>query len=238
MAVVELKSEGTIAIVQMNNGQNRQNLAFATEMNTVLDQVLADEKFTAMLLTSTDPKFFSNGVDVEWLGQKFTEQDFKAIKAFMYGMNSVFKKLLVMPLPVIATIGGHAFGNGAIIACACDFRFMKSDRGYFCFPEVDVSIPFLPGMTAFIQKAIPQYKLNRMKLTGERLGAQELAEHHIIEKACADADELMTEALAFATTFQKKRTIFGEHKKRMYRKIIKVIDEEDQEHIEALKLMV
>jgi len=34
----------------------------------------------------------------------------------------------------------------------------------------------------------------------------------------------MAEALAFAKTFQKKRGIFGELKKRLYRDIIEILD--------------
>jgi len=160
------------------------------------------------------------------------------IRKFMYEMNSVFKKLLLLPVPVIAAINGHAFGNGAILSCACDFRFMKSGRGYFCFPEVDLGIPFLPGMIAFVRKAVPEYKFNEMKLTGKRVGADELAAHHIIEKACPDADAVFAESLAFARTFHKKRGIFGEHKKRMHRHIVEVIDTEDPNYIEPLNLMV
>jgi len=59
-------------------------------------------------------------------------------------MNDLFKKLLLYPMPVIAAINGHAFGNGALLSCTCDFRFMRSDKGFFCFPEVDVSIPSFP----------------------------------------------------------------------------------------------
>ncbi len=238
MSIIEWGKNETVAVIKLNNGENRQNLEFAQTFNRVLDEIVEDKNITAAVITSTDPKSWSLGVDVEWLMKQFTEQNFDNIKNFMYEMNTVFKKLLLLPIPVIAAINGHAFGNGAILSCACDFRFMKSDRGYFCFPEVDLGIPFLPGMVAFVRKAIPEYKFNEMKLTGKKAGAVELAKNHVIEKACADADDLLSESLLFAKTFNKKRGIFGEHKKRMHKQIIQVIDTEDKAFIEPVALMI
>ncbi len=238
MAIANWKKEGTVAVVTLSNGANLQNLDFSTRMNEVFDEVLADDGVYALVLTSDDVKNFSQGVDIGWLGQRLQENDFESMKAFMYATNRVFKRLLQMPLPTIAAINGHAFGNGAMLACACDFRFMKRDRGYFCFPEVDISIPFLPGMIAFVRKAMPEYKFNELKLTGKRVGADELEQHHIIEKASANVKELMADALGFAATFQKKRGIFGEHKKRMHKAIIEVMEKEDIVFIEALDLFI
>lgn len=141
-------------------------------------------------------------------------------------------------MPVIAAMNGHTFGNGSILACTCDYRFMKADRGFFCFPEVDINIPFLPGMLQVLRKAIPYYKLEEMVFSGKRFGARELEEHHVIVKACDDADALMRESLEFARTYRKGRTIFGQHKIRLHKHIIEVMDREDPEFIEPLNLMV
>jgi enoyl-CoA hydratase/carnithine racemase len=238
MAIIEWQKDDTIAVIKLNNGENRQNLEFAQCFTRILDEIIEDTAVTAAVVTSADEKFWSLGVDIDWLGKQFGEQNFDNIKKFMYGMNQVFTKLLLLPVPVIAAINGHAFGNGAILACACDFRLMKSDRGYFCFPEVDLGIPFLPGMVAFVRKAVPEYKFNEMKLTGKRAGAAELAESHVILKSCANEEELMAESLGFARTFTKKRGIFGEHKKRMHKHIVQVMETEDPEFIEPLFLMI
>ncbi len=238
MALVGWSKTETVAVVSMENEENRQNLDFANEMNRVFDEVLADETVSAVVLTSTSLKYWSLGVDIDWIGKQMQAQANDQIKAFMYGMNSVFKKLLLFPVPVIAAIGGHAFGNGAILACACDFRLMRADRGYFCFPEVDLGIPFLPGMIEMVRKAIPAYKFNELKLTGKRAGAAELAAAHIIEKASDDAEQLLEDAMKFAGTFQKKRGIFAEHKKRLHKQVIAAIDHDDPELIEALFLFV
>lgn len=238
MAVIDWTKDESVAVIRMINKTNKQNLEFADQMNQILDNILEDKDICSIIITSSDEKNFSQGVDIDWLTQKFNAQDFDSIKLFLYGMNNIFKRFLLMPVPVIAAINGHAFGNGAILACACDFRFMKKDKGFFCFPEVDINIAFLPGMIEFIRKTIPEYKFNEMKLSGRRITAAELEKHHIIEKASQNQEELMQDALNFAKGFKKNRAIFGEHKKRMYKKIIEVIDNEDPKFIEPLNLFV
>jgi enoyl-CoA hydratase/carnithine racemase len=239
MPILSWKKDEAVAIITMENGENKQNLDFAKAMNTALDEIVADKAVQAVILTSSDEKNFSQGVDVGWMAQRFQDQEFQAIKDFMYVMNEVFKKLMLVPMPTIAAINGHAFGNGAIIACACDFRFMRSDKGFFCFPEVNVGIPLLYGMNAFVKKAVPLYKLVEMQFSGNRYGAPELEKYHIITKACADKAELMKESLAFARMFQKKRGILGEMKKRMYKDIIDIIDNVDPKaSIEPMFLMI
>ena len=238
MAIIEWKKDGTVAVVTMCNGANRHNPDFANTMLQVFDEIEADLEIFSIVLTSTDEKNFSQGIDVDWLQTAFAKKDFDAIKEFMYSMNNVFKRILLMPVPVIAAINGHAFGNGAILSCACDFRFMSKDKGFFCFPEIDLRIPFLPGMVAFVRKAIPEYKYNELALTGKRVTAEELAEHHIIEKASDDQAQLQEDAMGFARSLTKHRGIMAEMKKRMYKSVVATIDEQDAEFIDSLQLMI
>ena len=238
MAIIEWEKNESVAVIKMCNGPNKQNLVFVDEMNQCFDEILEDKEIFSIVLTSTDEKNFSQGIDVDWMMQKMKDQDFDTIKSFLHGINTIFKRVLLMPVPVIAAINGHAFGNGAMLACTCDFRFMKKDKGFFCFPEVDISIPFLPGMIEFVRKAIPEYKFNEMILSGKRLGAQELEDSHVIVKASADKDELLKDALEFAKTFLKKRGIFGELKKRMHKDILRVMDTEDVKLIDSLKFFL
>jgi len=237
MAVIEWKKENKVAIVEMCNGPNKMNRIFAESMNQCLDEILEDTEIQGVVLTSTDEKNFSQGVDVEWIGSKLHAQENEAVISFMYGMNNIFKRLLLFPVPVIAAINGHAYGNGAILTCACDFRFMRKDKGFFCFPEVDVSIPFLPGMIGFVRKAIPEDKFNHLLLSGQRMTAEELESASVIVRAC-EQESLLTDAVSFAGSFAKKRGIFQELKKRIHKELIRIIDEEDPEFIDDLNLFV
>jgi enoyl-CoA hydratase/carnithine racemase len=49
--------------------------------------------------------------------------------------------------------------------------------------------------------------------------------------------DLKAAAMAFARTFNKKRGVFGEMKRRMHDHIIEIIDEEDPEYIEPLNVV-
>jgi enoyl-CoA hydratase/carnithine racemase len=213
LSIVDWKKEETVAIVSMNNGENRHNPDFAKALLAVFEEIEKDTSIYAVILTSSDEKSWSQGIDLSWILPAFTNKDFASIKQFMYDMNKVFKSMLLLPMPIIGAINGHTAGNGSILACCCDFRLMKADRGYFFFPEVDLNIPFLPSMQEVMKKTFPYYKLVEATLTGKRYSAAELAEHHVIYKASANVEALREDSLAFAKTFKKGRSIHRRHGK-------------------------
>lgn len=238
MPILEWKKEGTVAVLTMTNGENRHNPDFISAILNAFDEIEADSSVTAVILASSDVKCWSLGIDLEWIMGAVAKQDLEAIKNFMYGLNKMFSKVLLFPVPVIAQINGHTFGDGSMLACACDFRFMKSDKGFFCLPEVDINIPLLPGMQAVLKKAMPYYKFVEIVLSGKRVGAKEMEEHHIIVKACEDLEDLQLKTMEYAKTFTKKRPIFAEMKKRMNKHVIDIIENEDPEYIDSGQLIV
>lgn len=238
MPIIEWKKDEGIAVLVMNNGENRHNPDFVAAMLNAFDEIERDETVTAVVITSSDEKNWSQGIDLQWITGALGQKDFQSIRDFIYGLNKIFKRMLLYPVPVIAAMNGHTFGNGAVLACACDFRFMKADKGFFCFPEVDINIPFLPGMIALIRKTFPEYKIPGAVLTGKRMGAPELFHDKVITWACEDREELMAEALGFAKTFQKGRPIFAELKKRFNKEIVEIMDTQDPAYIEPLKFLL
>jgi enoyl-CoA hydratase/carnithine racemase len=104
-----------------------------------------------------------------------------------------------------------------MLAIAHDFRVMRADRGFFCFPEVDIRIPFTPGMAALIQaKLAPQAQVASMT-TGRRFGGVDAATFGIVD---ATASEGLVDGAALdmlrplagkdsATLGAIKNTMFG-----------------------------
>jgi len=232
MAAIEYELDEKMAIITMNDGENRFNPSFLNSFIETLDEIEKETDANALVVTSSHEKIFCNGIDLDWLAPFIQKGDKETAVAFFYTMNRLFKRILLYPMPAIAAISGHAFAGGAIMSCAFDFRFMRSDRGFFCFPEVDLGIPFLPGMIALITKAIPQYKVEELHYTGKRATAEECETHHIITKAC-HIDDLMDEVVSFAKGLNKRREIIAEMKKRMYKDIVYAFDVDDPPMIES-----
>lgn len=232
--IIEWRKEDAIAMITLNNGENRHNPPFIRAILDSFSEIEKDESISAVVITSSDEKSWSQGIDLPWIMNVQENREFQTIRAFLYSLDVMFKKILLFPMPVIASINGHAVGNGGILACCCDYRLMKADRGYFFLPGVDINIPYWPGILEIMKKAFPYYKLQEAVLTGKRYNAKELAEHHVILKACKNATTVLRESIAFAKTFKKKRGIFREIKMQLNNSIIAAIDHEDPQYIEAL----
>ncbi|NEW37803.1 enoyl-CoA hydratase/isomerase family protein [Nocardia cyriacigeorgica] len=170
-----------IAVLDLGDGENRFSPTFLDEMNTHLDAVLADGAHA--LITTASAKFYSNGLDLDWLSANGERADW-----YVDQVHGLFARVLTLGVPTVAAMPGHAFGAGAMLAIAHDYRIMRADRGYFCFPEVDIHIPFTPGMAALIQaKLTPQAAVASMT-TGRRWGGVDAAAAGIVDATAAEGE--------------------------------------------------
>lgn len=226
MALVEYALDGHVAVLTMNSGENRLNMAFIGEFQRVLDAIEHETDANVLVVRSAHDRIFCNGIDLDWLMPMAQAGDIEGMRSFNYALSGLLRRILLYPMPTVAAINGHAFAGGAIMCCCFDFRFMRSDRGFFCFPEVDLGIPFWPGMVAMVKKAIPQYKLDEMYYLGTRLTGSQCEEHRIVVKACPN-EELMSVVMDFARAQNKNRAYYRAQKERMNAPIIRIMDEDD-----------
>lgn len=234
---IEIKMDGQVAVVTLNEGENRFNLEFLSQVMKALDSVERQTEANVLVVNSAHDKIFSNGIDLDWMLPLLKQNDKATLKRFIEAMMGMFKRVLLFPMPTIVALNGHAFAGGAIWSCYFDFRFMRSDRGYLCYPEVDLNIPFLPGMLAAMKKAIPRPTLEEMVLTGKRLTATECQAHQIITKACP-MERLMEETLSFAKALNKKRSTVAAIKADMNKDVVYALEHEDPPIIESGRFFV
>lgn len=123
-------------------------------------------RWSKALVTTGTGKFFSNGLDLDHLGAHPDD-----LVPYLARVHALFARLLAMPCATVAACNGHTFAAGAMLALCHDHRIMRSDRGYWCLPEVDLGMPFTPDMNALIPARLPALTAHEaMVAAAERSG--------------------------------------------------------------------
>ena len=185
-----------MAILNLGDDENRFSPDWLTTVNGYLDRIESGE--AKALVTTGSGKFYSNGLDLDWLAAHSDQRDW-----YIDQVQQLLARVLVAPVPTVAAVNGHAFGAGAMLGIAHDFRIMRVDRGYYCFPEVDIRIPFTPGMAAVIQaKLSPAAAVDAMT-TGRRYGGAD-AEAIGMVTATAPEGKVTSAAVDLVTALKGK----------------------------------
>jgi enoyl-CoA hydratase/carnithine racemase len=211
MSIMDLKKEGDVFILTMRSGENRFNRTFVDAMNEALDTVEKSSGPGALVTTGGEEKFYSTGLDLAWLSGDGS----KEAPEFIKDVQKLFGRMLTFPAPTVAAINGHAFAVGAMFALAHDFRVMRDDRGFFCLPEVDINIPFTPGMTALIKSRLTPYASRLLMLTGARLGGVQAKELGVVDETVSGQDVLPRATALVAALAGKNKYTLAEIKKGM-----------------------
>ena len=216
--MIDLEQHDGVYVVYMRDGENRFNRRWLTDFDAALDTIEADPAASA-LVTTGEGKFFSNGLDLDWL----VEPGAEPMAGFVVDTERFLARLIGYPLLTVAACNGHAFAGGAMLALCHDYRVMRADRGYFCVPEVDLKIPFTPGMDAVIKSRLTVTTAHEAMITGKRYGGMEAEEKHIVHAAVAE-ELVLSKALELAAEHGgKDRAMLGTIKRRMYAETIELL---------------
>ena len=208
-----LDRDGEVFVLDLGGGENRFHPDWITAVHAALDEVEATDGPRA-LVTSATGKFFSNGLDLDWLGAHPDELD-----QYVANIQALLARYLIFPAPTVAAVQGHNFGAGAMLALANDFRVMRADRGFFCLPEVDLGMPFTVGMSALVQARLEKQTAHEAMTTGRRYGGTDAVAARIVD-AVADEGKVLSKALELARPLTNKpANALGTIKSQMYREV-------------------
>jgi Delta3-Delta2-enoyl-CoA isomerase len=182
--VIDLQRTGDVFVLTMDAGENRLSPGFLDAAEGHLATV-ADAEGPRALVTVGTGKFFSNGLDLDWLGANGDQ-----LVPYLGRVHRLFAAYLSLPCATVAAQNGHTFAAGAMLAICHDVRVMRSDRGYWCLPEVDLGMPFTPGMNALIPAMVPVRTAHEAMVTGRRYSAAEALEAGIVHEVADEADVL------------------------------------------------
>lgn len=213
-ATPTLTRHNGVHVLNLGDNENVINPDWLGAVETCLDTVEAESGPTA-LVTCASGKFWSNGLDLPWLMAHGDD-----IPVFTARVQTLLARFLKLGVPTVAALQGHAFGAAAMLALAHDQRVMRIDRGYFCFPEVDINIPFTDGMCELITAKVAPATAHESMTTGRRYGGQDAVTAGLVDTAVAESD-VLDEALQRAQTLAPKAgATLGLIKSGLYRRAL------------------
>jgi enoyl-CoA hydratase/carnithine racemase len=176
---ISLTYDEKIAILDLGDDENRFSPSFLDDIDAHLDEIVAGGAHG--LVTTAAGKFYTNGLDLDWLTGHADQHQW-----YLGRVHGLLARVLTLPIPTAAAVVGHAFGAGAMLALAHDFRVMRADRGFFCLPEVDINIAFSPGMAALIQAKLSPHAAVASMTTGRRFGGDDAAGIGIVDATAGE----------------------------------------------------
>jgi enoyl-CoA hydratase/carnithine racemase len=208
--VPTLERDGDVFILNLGDDENRFNPPWVDAVTAALDEVEAASGPKALVTTATG-KFWSNGLDLAWIGEHMD-----IAQGFIDTVHELFARQLLLAAPSVAAIQGHCFAAGAMLAQAHDFRVMRSDRGFWCTPEVDIFIPFTPGMAALLQARLPTNTAHEAMTMGRRYGGADALAAGIVHDTAGEQEVLAKAVERAAGLASKDAKTLGRIKQRMY----------------------
>ncbi len=209
-----LTRDADVYVLDLGAEENRFNAQSLDAIEACLAEVEGAPAPRA-LVTTASGKFWSNGLDLEWMATQG-----EAAVPFVARVHELLARVLALNVPSVAALQGHTFAAGAMLALAHDQRVMRSDRGFFCLPEVDINIPFTPGMSALIAARLPGQTAHEAMTTGRRYGGVDAAAAGIVQAAVPEAEVLSRSVELAAISAAKNPDTLGAIKQRLYERTL------------------
>jgi Delta3-Delta2-enoyl-CoA isomerase len=212
-----LDRRGEVFVLNLGDDENRFNFDSIARIGELLDQVAAAEGPKALLTVATG-KFWSNGLDLAWMLDNNIQ-----LADLVVAAQELFARVMEADYPTVAAIQGHCYAAGAMLALCHDVRFMREDRGFLCFPEVDIKMSFTQGMNSLITTKLTNQIAHQAMALGRRFTGPEAQASGIVDGVCSE-DQLESIALGHATELVgKDPTALGAIKRMLYADTLRLL---------------
>lgn len=224
---LHIHRDGPVAVMTWaHEEQNRFTTPFLTEVCDAWEALAADDGVRGVVVTAAQERFFSTGIHLEWLlGEGASGPE--GVLRFLDALHRTLLSAVGFPKPMVGALNGHAVAGGAIVAACFDFRLMRADSGFVRLPEVQIDIPFTPGMTALFQDMLPPASFRDLALTGDRVTNERAKEMGYVDEL-VPASELVARAVALAGKLGAVNlTTYASIKRGLRRRVIEVMERDD-----------
>lgn len=215
--MIELEQRGDVFVLTMVEAENRWNTTFTRAYAAALDEVEASAGPAALVTSSAHPKFFSNGLDLDWISSQ-DEHPGGDRSVFGAEFMALMGRIITLPVPTVAAVNGHAFGAGMMCALAHDVRLMREDRGFICANELQIGLTIPAPEVALMRHKIPAPAFHETVMLAKRWTATAAVAAGFVE-AAVPVDDVVDRAVARAAELAPlatNRENYGGQKELLY----------------------
>jgi enoyl-CoA hydratase len=189
---VLLERHDDVMLVTLNAPEKRNaiDLEMVQELHRLLDEIVAADEVSVLVLTGAGEKAFAAGADIAQLKERKAKDALMAINA------ALFRKLENLTVPSIAAVRGYALGGGCELAMACDLRVI-GESAKMGQPEVSLGIIPAAGGTYRLPRLVGLGVARELVYTGRIVDAQECLRIGLANRVVPDG-EVVKQALALA----------------------------------------
>lgn len=216
-----LERHDDVFVLELGDGENRFHPDWIAAVNDALDEVEHADGPRA-LVTAASGKFFSNGLDLEWLGANADRH-----QEYVVSVHELFARMLCLPVVTVAAVQGHAFAAGAMFTLAHDLRVMRADRGFWCLPEAEINIPFTSGMSALIQARLAPQVAHEAMTTARRYGGGDALAAAIVDLAVGEEEVRVSAVKIAGSNAGKAGATLATIKARLYPHVVDALRDVD-----------
>ena len=188
----EVREDGiTIMTVSAPKSLNALNSTVLREIDDFVSN-LDTQKTRVLIITGDGEKSFVAGADISEMVHLYEKEGYEFSKLGAIA----FRKIELLPIPVIAAVNGFCLGGGCELAMACDFRYASSNAR---FGQPEVGLGITPGFsgTYRLAKLIGQGYAKEMIYTGKAIKADEALRIGLVN-AVYEPTELMDKVIETA----------------------------------------
>ncbi|OQR92980.1 3,2-trans-enoyl-CoA isomerase, mitochondrial precursor [Achlya hypogyna] len=205
-SLVQIEKKDNYAIVRLSRAPvNSLNMELLQAIDEAVQSLEQDKNIKGMILSSTNPKIFSAGLDITEMYQPKT----KRLREFWRAFQNTYLRLYTTPLATVAAIEGHSPAGGCLLAMCCDSRVMSLGGPLIGLNETKLGIVAPFWMRDVMVNTIGHRETEKMLGLGLQVNALRGKEIGLIDEAVpveqvhSVAEKLLLEWLSIPSSARK-----------------------------------
>jgi enoyl-CoA hydratase len=191
--VVRLDARDDVSILRFDRPPvNAIDISVVRALAAALERVAELPAHRPLVVTGTG-RCFSAGLDLK----RVPRYDAAEQRQMLEIVNRTVAALYGSPRPVVAAMNGHALAAGLVLALACDYRVVTSDRCKLGLPEVTAGVPYPAAPMRIVRAEIPPHAARVLVLTGRALAPPDALALGVVDEVVAP-DRVLGRAIEIA----------------------------------------